>query len=265
MKVENVPGVPDYEWEEYAPKSARFCVLIPIINEGQRIWNELERAQKAGVPRIADIIICDGGSTDGATQKSELTRRGVNTLLTKLGPGRQGAQLRMGLSYALGRGYEGIITIDGNDKDSIESVPLFLEKLEQGYDLIQGSRFIRGGVAENTPLSRYLAVRLLHAPVISLTAGVHFTDTTNAFRGYSRVYLEHPSVRPLRDVFGGYELLAYLSTRAGQLGLRCCEVPVARRYPENEPTPTKIKGFRGNSNLLKILFANARHAYDPKD
>jgi len=169
----------------------------------------------------------------------------------------------MGLHWALARGYAGIITIDGNNKDSIEDVPRFVEKLRAGYDFIQGSRFLPGGVAENTPPARWLAVRLLHAPVISLTAHAHYTDTTNAYRGYSRQYLTHPRVQPLRDVFGGYELLAYLSTRAGQLGLRTCEVPVARRYPKNEPAPTKIKGLRGNSDLLRILFANARGAYNP--
>lgn len=264
MTVKDIPGVPAYECAEYAPKTSRYCVLIPIINEGERIRRELARAQAAGVPQLADLIICDGGSTDGCTEETALRELGVNTLLTKTGPGRQGAQLRMGFWFALQRGYEGIVTIDGNDKDSIESVPLFLEQLEQGFDFVQGSRFIRGGVAEHTPPVRWLAVRLVHAPVISLTAGVRFTDTTNAFRAYSRRYLEDARVQPFRDVFSGYELLAYLSTRAGQLGLRCCEVPVARRYPANTPAPTKIRGMRGNFDLLRILFANARGCYLPK-
>lgn len=264
MTVKDIPGVPEYACEEYEPKASRYCVLIPIINEGGRIRHELERAQAAGVPGLADIVICDGGSTDGCTEEKTLRALGVNTLLTKTGPGKQGAQLRMGFWFALQRGYEGIVTIDGNDKDSIESVPLFLEKLGQGFDFVQGSRFVPGGVAEHTPPVRWLAVRLLHAPVISLTAGVHFTDTTNAFRAYSRRYLEDARVQPFRDVFSGYELLAYLSTRAGQLKLRCCEVPVARRYPANAPAPTKIKGMRGNFDLLRILFANARGCYLPK-
>ncbi len=264
MTVKGIPGVPDHRCEEYAPRASRCCVLIPIINEGGRIRRELERARAAGVPRLADIILCDGGSTDGCTEEETLRALEVNTLLTKTGPGRQGAQLRMGIWFALRRGYDGIVTIDGNDKDSIESVPLFLKKLEQGFDFVQGSRFIPGGVAERTPPLRWLAVRLIHAPVISLTAGVRFTDTTNAFRAYSRRYLEDTRVQPLREVFSGYELLAYLSTRAGQLGLRCCEVPVARRYPANAPAPTKIKGIRGNLDLLRILFANARGRYEPK-
>ena len=142
-------------------------------------------------------------------------------------------------------------------------MPRFVEKLEEGYDFIQGSRFIKGGYAENTPLSRLLAVRLLHAPIISLTAGKWYTDTTNAYRGYSRKYLEHPSVKPLRDIFMGYELLAYLSVRADQLGMKTCEIPVSRIYPKNEKVPTKISKLSGNYDLIKILFSNLFEQYNP--
>lgn len=265
MICRGISGVPDHECSVYAPKASRYCLLIPVINEGARIQNELARAQKAGVPEQTDVILCDGGSTDGSMEEAALRARGVNTLLTKLGPGRQGAQLRMGFWYALQRGYEGVITVDGNDKDSVESAPLFVQKLDEGYDFVQGSRFVPGGVAEHTPPARWLAVRLIHAPVTSLAAGVRFTDTTNAFRACSRRYLQDARVQPFRDVFSGYELLAYLSTRAGQLGLRCCEVPVARRYPANAPAPTRIRGVRGNLELLRILFANARGAYLPQE
>lgn len=264
MKVRGVAGVPEYTCEEYAPKHTRYCVLIPVINEGERILAELRRAQGAGVDKQADVVLCDGGSTDGSTEGGRLRELGVNTLLVKTGPGKQGAQLRMGLHFALERGYEGVVTVDGNNKDSVEDVPAFLRKLDEGYDLVQGSRFIPGGKAVNTPPKRWLAVRCIHAPVISLTARRHFTDTTNAYRAYSRRYLEHPGVQPLRDIFPGYELLAYLSVRATQLGLRACEIPVARVYPPKGATPTKIKGVRGEADLLKILFANALGRYAPK-
>lgn len=259
------PGVPAFECTEYAPRMTRYCVLIPVINEGERIQRELERARAAGVCRQADVIICDGGSTDGSTEDGTLRSLGVNSLLVKRGPGRQGAQLRMGIWFALERGYEGVVTVDGNDKDGVEAVPDFLEKLDEGYDLVQGSRFMPGGVSENLPLSRALAVRLIHAPVISRTAGQRFTDTTNAFRAYSRRYLEDPRVQPLREVFVGYELLAYLSTRATQIGLRACEIPVSRVYPRRGRTPTKISPVRGNLELMRVLLANARGAYLPAD
>lgn len=256
-------GVPDFTACEMAGRSGRYCLLIPVINEGARILTELGRAQKAGVDRLTDIIICDGGSTDGSMDPDTLALYGVNTLLVKTGPGKQGAQLRMGLWFALQRGYKGILTIDGNNKDSIEDVPKFIAKLEQGYDFVQGSRFIKGGRAVNTPPVRFLAVRLIHAPLISLAARHWFTDTTNAYRAYSREYLTHPAVRPLRDVFMGYELLAYLSIRATQLGLKACEVPVTRAYPPSGKTPTKISGLKGNSDLLRVLFKAVAGQYDP--
>ena len=256
-------GVPQFEGHEFEKKKSDYCLLIPIINEGERIAAELKRAKTAGVDALCDIIICDGDSTDGSTAHDALKAMGVNTLLIKKDTGRQGAQLRMGIWFALERGYKGVLTIDGNNKDSIESIPLFIEKLKSGYDFVQGSRYIEGGEAINTPLSRHLAVRLIHAPVISKIAGEKYTDTTNAFRGYSAAYLSHPAVQPLRDIFVTYELLAYLSVRASQLGLKSTEVPVTRAYPIKGKTPTKISPIKGNMNLLKILWNLKKGRFNP--
>lgn len=262
MIYEKQTGVPKFEAKEYSGKNKNYVVLIPIINEGKRIHKELQRALDNNISGYADIVICDGGSTDGSTEDEILKSLNVNTLLIKQDTGKQGAQLRMGFWWALQREYDGIITIDGNNKDSIEDVPNFIEKLKEGYDLIQGSRFIRGGKAINTPLIRYLAVRLLHAPIISLTAKQWFTDTTNAYRAYSSKYLKDERVQPLRDIFVTYELLAYLSVRASQIGMKACEIPVTREYPKGEKTPTKISFFKGNNELLKILFENLIRKYN---
>ena len=259
----NLKGVPDFDCSEYEEKKSKYCLCIPIINEKENIRLELHRARVNKVHNLCDIIICDGGSTDGGTDEDMMRGLGVNTLLVKRGAGKQGAQLRMGFYWALMRGYEGIITIDGNNKDSIEDVIKFIEKLDEGYDFIQGSRFIEGGQAINTPLARHMAVKFIHAPVISFTAKERFTDTTNNFRGYSARYLLHPLVQPFRPVFKSYELLAYLSTRASQLKLRTCEVPVTRAYPNSGKIPTKISPIKGNSELMKILIANAAGRYNP--
>jgi dolichol-phosphate mannosyltransferase len=261
MIYEKIPGVPRFECKEYIKKNAKYCIIIPIINEHGRIEKELETAQKYGIDKICDIIICDGGSTDGCTDMESLKRLGVNTLLIKDDIGKQGAQLRMGFWWTLQRGYMGFITIDGNNKDSIEDVPRFIKKLDDNYDFVQGSRFIKGGKGINTPLTRYIAVRLIHAPVISLTAGRKFTDTTNAYRAYSKHYIEHPDVLPFRNIFMSYELLAYLSVRASQLGLKTCEVPVSRTYPKGKNIPTKIKSVQGNAELIKILINNLLRKY----
>ena len=257
-------GVPAFACTEYKEKTKDYAVLIPIINEGERIIKELRRAYKYKISEYADIVICDGGSTDGCTADERLKRLKVNTSLVKQYAGKQGAQLRMGFWWALERGYRGIITIDGNNKDSIEDVPRFIEKLEEGYDFVQGSRFIKGGRAVNTPFVRFLSVKLIHAPVISLTARQRFTDTTNAYRAYSAKYLKDSRVQPFRNVFMTYELLAYLSVRATQTGHTACEIPVTRAYPKTGKTPTKISFLKGNSELMMILVKNLFGVYAPK-
>lgn len=260
---EKQPGVPKFACMEFENRTNDYALLIPVINEGNRIRKELERAGNAEISKAVDIVICDGDSSDGSTDTALLQHLNVNTLLVKKDTGKQGAQLRMGIWWALQRGYQGIVTIDGNNKDSIEDVPRFVAKLKEGYDFVQGSRYVKGGRGINTPFIRAAALRLIHAPIISLTAHYKFTDSTNAFRAYSAAYLTDERVQPLRDVFASYELLAYLSVRATQIGMKACEIPVTRAYPSVGKMPTKISFFKGNWELLKILMKNFRGDYNP--
>ena len=259
--VSGVSGVPDYSVVPLRQVESSAILVIPVINEGDRILGQLDRIRRAE-PDVS-VVVADGGSTDGSMDPAVLRDLGVSTLLVKTGPGRLSAQLRMGIHYALTEGADHVLTMDGNGKDDVEGIDVILRAMRSGADFVQGSRFVAGGVAENTPWARLLAITLVHAPVVSLAAGHRYTDTTNGFRGHSRALLTDPRVAPLRDVFVTYELLAYLPIRAARLGYRVEEVPVARRYPRSAATPTKIHGARGNYELLRILWSAARGAYDP--
>jgi glycosyltransferase involved in cell wall biosynthesis len=254
--------VPAFRAEVFRPRAHRYAVCVPVINEGARLARQLTRmAPFAG---DGDIIIADGGSTDDSVARERVESHGVRAVLVKTGPGKLSAQMRMAMAWALDEGYEGVVFIDGNDKDDPDAIPLFTAALDEGFDHVQGSRFVPGGVAENTPPERLLGVRLVHAPLISLSAGFRYTDTTNGFRAYSRRLLIDARVAPFRDVFSRYELHYYLAIRAARLGFRVCEVPVARRYPVNEKKPTKISPLRGNALILGTLFAACLHRFDPR-
>ncbi|MBT9371472.1 glycosyltransferase family 2 protein [Rhizobium sp. CSW-27] len=253
--------LPAHRVDEYAGKTHDYVLVIPVINEGKRIQEQLRRTAAARLP--VDVIIADGGSTDGSLEASFVQEQGVRAVLTKTGPGRLSAQLRMAYAWCLDQGYRGIITIDGNGKDNVEAVKDFVAKLEAGYDYVQGSRYRAGGRAENTPFERTIGNRCIHAPVLSIAGRRFFTDTTNGYRGYSARYLLDPRVAPFRDVFVNYELLFYLTARAGQLGYRVCEIPVVRSYPKGEAVPTKIKGHGAKFAVLKQLFKAALGHYAP--
>lgn len=255
--------VPGFDLPLWHGRSADYAVVIPVINEGERIRRMLTRLSDLDIPRHADVIIADAGSSDGSLALEFLRARGVRGLIVKTGPGKLSAQLRCAYAFAMQQGYAGIVTIDGNDKDDPEPIPAFIEALGRGNDFVQASRFIPGGRAENTPRARDLAIRFIHAPVLSACSGFHWTDTTQGFRGYSREMLLDPRVAPFRDIFQGYELLAYLSYRAPRLGFRCVELPTTRRYPAGEDVPTKIVGVRANLRVLRVLFEAVTGAYDP--
>ncbi|MBD1878307.1 glycosyltransferase family 2 protein [Coleofasciculus sp. FACHB-T130] len=252
---------PNYITDELAPKQSKYCVCIPVINEGIKISSQLDRMR--WLSKNIDIIIADGGSTDGSLSVDVLSELGVRVLLTKQDTGKLSAQLRMAFAYALQQGYEGIITIDGNNKDDPEAIISFITALDQGFDHIQGSRFIKGGKAINTPLSRLVGIKLIHAPLISLASGFRYTDTTNGFRAYSRRLLLDERVAPFRTVFSAYELHYYLAIRSARLGYRIIELPVSRRYPAKGPTPTKISPIKGNLLVMKTLIKACLHRFDP--
>ncbi|WP_460409828.1 MULTISPECIES: glycosyltransferase family 2 protein [unclassified Pseudomonas] len=244
--------VPSFDTQLWLGRQHPWCVVIPVINEGERIKSLLDRMAALNIENIADIIIVDGGTTDGSLELSALQRVGVRGLLVKTASGKLSAQLRCAYAFALDKSYEGIVTIDGNDKDDPEAISRFIDALKQGVDFVQASRFIAGGVAENTPKSRDFAIRFIHAPMLSLFSGFEWTDTTQGFRAYSRKMLLDPKVAPFRDVFMTYELLAYLSYRAPKLGHRCVELPTVRRYPKGE-VPTKISSVKGNFQVFTVL------------
>jgi dolichol-phosphate mannosyltransferase len=244
-------------------RATRFAVLIPVINEGERILGQLRGMRDANLG--VDLIIVDGGSTDGSMEPTRLRGElGVTALLVKTGPGKLSAQLRLGFAWGLSQGYEGFVTIDGNGKDDFRAIPSFLDRVSHGFDYIQGSRYLAGGIAENTPIDRELAVRFLHAPLISLGAGFRYTDTTNGFRCFSKRLLLDDRVRPFRDVFDTYNLHYYLAVRAARLNFKVGEIPVARRYPSTGVTPSKIGGLRGKLHILKQSVLAILGAYNPK-
>ncbi len=265
MKDENLmrgddDRCPRYEvvWE--IPKSRRWAIFVFVINEGEKVRKQL-RAMK-DYTSLVDLCVADGGSTDGSLDRGLMEEVGAKALLVKRGAGKLSSQMRMAFDYAMTEGYEGVVVIDGNGKDGLDGIPRMVTALENGQDHVQGSRFIHGGVHENTPLMRLIAVRLIHAPLISLASGRWQTDTTNGFRAYSRALLEDARVAPLRVCFDRYQLHYHLAIESARLGFSCSEIPVSRKYPASGKTPTKINGIRGlyavMSQLLRVCLGTYR-------
>ncbi len=262
MAIPDPLEVPRFEAHVLAARRHPICLGIPVINEGERIQRQLRRLRDVEIG--VDVVIADGGSTDGSLEAGFLGAVGVRALLIKRGPGKLSAQMRMFFAWALEQGYEGIALMDGNDKDGLEGVLNVRRRLEEGYDFVQGSRYLVGGSHRNTPRDRTAGLRLIHAPLLSLAAGFHYTDTTNGLRGYSPRLLLDPRVAPFRDVFDTYNLHYYLSVRAARLDYRVCEVPAQRDYPPDGEIPSKMGGLRARLHIIRLLLATVVGSYNPR-
>lgn len=260
MNMENTHQVPSYDVFEFSPRGNKYCICVFVINELEHLHSQLGDMEPI-CKGIVDVVVADGGSTDGSTDHETLKSLGVNSLLVKTGSGKLGSQMRMAFDWALKRGYEGVIVVDGNGKDGMDAIPRFVSELEAGFDHVQGSRFISGGFHRHTPLSRLLGVKLLHAPLVSLASHFRYTDTTNGFRAYSARLLSSDKIAPFRDCFTGYELHYYLAIESARNGFKCKEIPVSRVYPASGKVPTKISSFRGNLNVLLKLWKTVTRQY----
>jgi dolichol-phosphate mannosyltransferase len=247
-----------YEKIEFRPKNSRYCVAVVVLNEGERLKEQLQRMQPYAT--VADIIVSDGRSSDGSTDTEFLQSRDVRALLTTDQLGLATAT-RVAIDFALKQDYDGIITLDGNGKDGVEAIPDFIKALDEGFDLIQGSRFMRGGFHENTPLERYIGVRYVVAPLIAL-GGYWYTDPTNAFRGLSRRFLLDERLQPLRPIFVRFNLHHYLLLQAARLGFRMKEIPVRRVYPSDGSVPTKITRLSTKLLFVRELLLAVMKRYD---
>lgn len=258
-EVLGIEGVPDYSVVEIRKKVNGVALIIPVLNEGHRIINQLGKMD--GISEKVDLIIADGNSSDGSLEYFKSHSKELSTILIKRGTGGLSTQLRMAFHYCLEKEYEFLITMDGNDKDDSSGLDLILNELKNGYDFVQGSRFINGGVHRNTPFIRYFGIRFIHAPLTSIAALRWFTDSTNGYRGFSRRMLFDKKIGIFRDIFMNYELITFLPIAAGRLRYKVKEVPVSRIYPKDEPTPTKITGLKSYADLLKILFKSGIGSY----
>ena len=146
--------------------------------------------------------------------------------------------------------FKGIIIVDGNGKDSPIFTDDFIFKLENGYDYIQGSRYLKKGMAINTPITRNLLIKYFHAPLTSIACRKKFTDTTNGFRSFSYKFLKLNYVKLKRQKLVYYEFYFYICFLASRSGFKVCEIPVTRFYSKNKVN-TKIQTFYQYWQMLK--------------
>ena len=217
-------------------------------NEADRIGRVVARVPAGDVDAVA---VVDDGSTDGTAQEAEA--RGAIVIRHDRRRGA-GAAIRTGIRYAQARGFEVLVVMAGNDKDSPEEIRRLIEPIARGEcDFVQGSRYHRDGAFANMPLHRRVATQYVHPLLFSLAVGRRVTDSTNGFRAFRVSLADDPRLDLEQTWLNRYELEPYLFLKAIRLGYRVREVPVTKRYPARGQRYTRMSPVIGWWSILRPI------------
>jgi len=203
-------------YQESTEQTRHPLVLIPACNEVGRIEAVLDGLH--ALPRELEIVVVDDGSTDDTLACARA--HGATVLRHPFNLG-YGAALQTGYQYARRHGYQQLIQMDGDGQHDPESVQTLLEALDEGADLVVGSRFQVPGLAPPTTLLRRLGSRLF-ALIVTVWTGVRVTDPTSGFQGLSKQVIDEVAQEGFPEDYPDADVLIRL-TRSG---LKLVEVPV---------------------------------------
>ncbi|MBI4854199.1 MAG: glycosyltransferase family 2 protein [Acidobacteria bacterium] len=230
------------------PKNLKVLAVPVAFNEEKKIGSVLDRFTEG---LVDEILVIDDASTDSTPEI--VKQRGAN-LISHSSQKGVGAAIRTAIKYASDKGFDVIVILAGNDKDRPSEIPKLLEPISQeGYDFVQGSRYLPGGIYGNMPFYRRIATKI-HPLLFSIATGKWVTDSTNGFRAIRLSIFSDKQINIDQSWLDKYELEPYIMYKAIRLGYSFKEVPVTKIYPPKELGYTKMKPIIGWWSILRPIF-----------
>jgi dolichol-phosphate mannosyltransferase len=238
------------------PIAAPRVVAIPVaFNEELWIGRVLDRFRDV---EHVNVGVFDEGSTDRTA--GVVADRGV-TVIRRPARGGVGAAIRTAYQWARAQAYDICVIMSAHDKDRPAELPALIGPIAAGHaDLVQGSRYLRGGRRANMPLSRLVATRWVHPLLFSLAARQRLTDTTNGYRALRLAMLDDPRLALDRPELDGYALEPYLLLQSIRLGYAVCEAPVSKIYPAAGDQYTKMRAGADWWQIVRPILTGRRRS-----
>lgn len=228
----------------------KLLVIIPTYNEEESILATVTELRRV-CPQF-DYLVVNDGSVDRTARVCR--ENGLHLLDLPVNLGLSGA-VQAGMKYAYRHGYDAAVQFDADGQHCPEYLPKMLEKCEEGYDIVIGSRF----VDEKKPRSMRMFGSALIAFAIRLTTGVWLGDPTSGMRMYSRrvicQFASRLNIEPEPDT------IAYLI----QSGAKTVEIQVQmreRQAGESYLNPIRSAMYMLQMGVSIVLFQRFRQSLE---
>jgi dolichol-phosphate mannosyltransferase len=198
-------------------------VIIPTYNEAENI-------QKVITTTLAEddfhVLVVDDSSPDGT---AELVLKMMKTLPHRLFIEKRSKKEGLGKAYlhgfewAIEKQYPYVFEMDADFSHDPKELPTMLSYLKSGFDMVVGSRYIKGINVVNWPLSRIL-LSYLASLYVRLITNMPVKDPTAGFVGYKREVLEQLDLKKI--MFVGYAFQIEMKFKVWKRGFKLIEHPI---------------------------------------
>lgn len=194
--------------------SPRVTVIIPTLNEEKNLPHVLPR-----IPSIVDeILIVDGHSTDNTVKVATEIMPNIRVIIQD-GEGK-GDAITCGAKVAIG---DYFLVLDADGSQEPEEIPLYIEKVKEGYDLVKGSRYLPGARTEDETLFRKIIIKIAQTVANKLWK-TKFSDIC-----YGVFLIDRKKYLNLNIKSSGFDIEWELMAKAARKGLKVAEVPAVEK------------------------------------
>lgn len=235
-------------------KCKKTLCFICLYNEKYAIRKVLDKFTPDLFEQWIDgLIIVDDASSDGS---SDIVKEYPYPVIRHQKNYGVGATYRTAIEYACKNNYEVIVVVAGNNKMEPAEIPRLLKPIfGEGYDFIQGSRYLKGGRHDNIPFLRYVIQRV-GSTLIKLIFKWPGNDVSCGFRAFTMNLFNRPDINIYQDWLNRYSFEPYIQFKTIQHGFRIKQVPASMIYPSDKKIKyTKISSFSGWWDMAYPWFA----------
>ena len=206
----------------------RTLVVLPTHNEAENVLplvgQVMEQKNVLDILDVLHVLVVDDASPDGTgdlVAEAMATEPRLHLIRREAKLGLGGAYVA-GFHYGVEHGYDLVVTMDGDFSHHPRYLPSLVDAAAR-YDLVIGSRYVRGGGIVNWPIHRRMLSAFANLYVRVLLR-LPVRDCTSGFRGYRREVLESVDVDGVRA--SGYSFLEEMVWRVHHGGFRIGEIPI---------------------------------------